>query len=93
MCSALSALNSGASLVRRFVAVTHGPRAACPHPRAAPNLVAVALAAIDDYYRGQDLPHRCHDDEHDVLCFADIIEQMLVQQYIHYLYCNIFFIQ
>ncbi|XP_045536691.1 C-Maf-inducing protein [Papilio machaon] len=74
--SALSAHNSGASLVRRFVAVTHGSRAACPHPRAAPNLVAVALAALDDYYRGQDTPHRCQDDEHDVLCFADILEQM-----------------
>ncbi|KPJ07601.1 C-Maf-inducing protein [Papilio machaon] len=74
--SALSAHNSGASLVRRFVAVTHGSRAACPHPRAAPNLVAVALAALDDYYRGQDTPHRCQHDEHDVLCFADILEQM-----------------
>ncbi|CAH2050427.1 unnamed protein product, partial [Iphiclides podalirius] len=74
--SALSAHNSGPALVRRFVTVTHGERAACPHPRAAPNLAAVALAALDDHYRGSALPHRCDDAEHDVLCFADILEHM-----------------
>ncbi|CAH2242176.1 jg22888 [Pararge aegeria aegeria] len=74
--SALSAHNSGKSLVRRFVEVTHGSRAACPHPRAAPNLASVALAAIDDHYRERPTPHVCHDAEQDVLCFADILEHM-----------------
>ncbi|KAL4712707.1 hypothetical protein ACJJTC_008004 [Scirpophaga incertulas] len=74
--SALSAHNSGAALVRRFVEVTHGGRATCPHPRAAPNLAAVALAALDDHYRGTDLPHVCDDDEEQVLCFADILVYM-----------------
>jgi hypothetical protein len=62
--------------VRRFVEVTHGGRAACPHPRAAPNLAAVALAAIDDYYRDNIGPHVCNDQEEEVLCFADILEYM-----------------
>ncbi|XP_063375697.1 C-Maf-inducing protein-like [Cydia amplana] len=74
--SAVSSHNSGASLVRRFVEVTHGGRAACPHPRAAPNLAAVALAALDDRFRDQPEPHRCDDSEDDVLCFADILEHM-----------------
>ncbi|XP_022118843.2 C-Maf-inducing protein [Pieris rapae] len=74
--SALSAHNSGPSLVRRFVEVTHGNRATCPHPRAAPNLAAVVLAAIDDHYRNYTTPHQCDDTEYDVLCFADILEHM-----------------
>ncbi|XP_072943157.1 C-Maf-inducing protein-like [Epargyreus clarus] len=74
--SALSSHNSGSSLVRRFVEVTHGSRAVCPHPRAAPNLVAVALAAIDDYYRECTTPHQCEDREEDIMCFADILEHM-----------------
>ncbi|XP_045507541.1 C-Maf-inducing protein-like [Colias croceus] len=74
--SALSAHNSGPSLVRRFVEVTHGNRATCPHPRAAPNLAAVVLAAIDDHYRNYTMPHQCDDTEHEVLCFADILEHM-----------------
>ncbi|XP_023943353.2 C-Maf-inducing protein [Bicyclus anynana] len=74
--SALSAQNSGHSLVRRFVEVTHGSGAACPHPRAAPNLASVALAAIDDHYRARPAPHVCHHAERDVLCFADILEHM-----------------
>ncbi|CAK1602058.1 unnamed protein product [Parnassius mnemosyne] len=74
--SALSANNSGPSLVRRFVAVTHGERAICPHPRAAPNLAAVALAALDDHFRDYTSPHCCDESEHDVLCFADILEHM-----------------
>lgn len=74
--SAVSSHNSGAALVRRFVEVTHGGRAACPHPRAAPNLAAVALAALDHRFRDQTTPHRCDDTEDDVLCFADILEHM-----------------
>lgn len=74
--SALSGHTSGSSLVRRFVEVTHGGRASCPHPRAAPNLAAVALAAIDDRYRDSAQPHICSADENDVLCFADILEHM-----------------
>lgn len=74
--SALSAHNSGSSLVRRFVEVTHGSRATCPYPRAAPNLAAVALAAIDDHYRDTKSPHICNDAEEEVLCFADILEHM-----------------
>ncbi|CAB3240023.1 unnamed protein product [Arctia plantaginis] len=74
--SALSAHNSGTSLVRRFVEVAHGSRAACPYPRAAPNLTAVALAAIDDHYRDTISPHVCNDAEEEVLCFADILEHM-----------------
>ncbi|XP_013191239.2 C-Maf-inducing protein [Amyelois transitella] len=74
--SALSAHNSGEALVRRFVEVTHGSRATCPHPRAAPNLAAVALAAIDEYYRDCPMPHKCDDREEEVLCFADILEHM-----------------
>ncbi|PZC79118.1 hypothetical protein B5X24_HaOG216807 [Helicoverpa armigera] len=74
--SALSAHNSGSSLVRRFVEVTHGNRAACPYPRAAPNLAAVALAALDDHYRDSATPHVCDDTEEEVLCFADILEHM-----------------
>ncbi|KAL0901504.1 hypothetical protein ABMA27_006742 [Loxostege sticticalis] len=75
--SALSAHNSGSALVRRFVEVTHGGRrASCPHPRAAPNLAAVALAAIDEHYRGAPTPHVCDDAEDEVLCFADILEHM-----------------
>uniref|UniRef100_A0A2A4JX98 C-Maf-inducing protein PH domain-containing protein n=1 Tax=Heliothis virescens TaxID=7102 RepID=A0A2A4JX98_HELVI len=74
--SALSAHNSGSSLVRRFVEVTHGNRAACPYPRAAPNLAAVALAALDDHYRDSATPHVCDDAEEEVLCFADILEHM-----------------
>lgn len=74
--SALSAHNSGPSLVRRFVEVTHGSGATCPHPRAAPNLAAAALAALDDHYRDLRAPHVCDDAEHDVLCFADILEHM-----------------
>ncbi|XP_026493789.2 C-Maf-inducing protein-like isoform X1 [Vanessa tameamea] len=74
--SALSAHNSGKNLVRRFVQVTHGSGAACPHPRAAPNLASVALAAIDDRYREDCSPHRCDDSELEVLCFADILEHM-----------------
>ncbi|XP_063821837.1 C-Maf-inducing protein-like [Ostrinia nubilalis] len=75
--SALSAHNSGAALVRRFVEVTHGGRrATCPHPRAAPNLAAVALAAIDHHYRSSTAPHVCDDAEEEVLCFADILEHM-----------------
>lgn len=78
--SALSAHNSGGALVRRFVAVTHGSGAQCPHPRAAPNLAAVALAALDHHYRNErdvNIPHVCHDtDEEEVLCFADILEHM-----------------
>ncbi|CAH0405361.1 unnamed protein product [Chilo suppressalis] len=74
--SALSAHNSGATLVRRFVEVTHGGRATCPHPRAAPNLAAVALAALDDHYRNVPVQHICDDQEDDVLCFADILEYM-----------------
>ncbi|XP_030040565.2 C-Maf-inducing protein isoform X1 [Manduca sexta] len=75
--SAVSAHNSGSALVRRFVEVTHGGRAACPYPRAAPNLAAVALAALDDHFRGQPAaPHVCADNEDEVLCFADILEYM-----------------
>ncbi|XP_053620445.1 C-Maf-inducing protein-like [Plodia interpunctella] len=74
--SALSAHNSGAALVRRFVEVTHGSRATCPHPRAAPNLAAVALAAIDEHYRDYSMPHHCDEREKEVLCFADILEHM-----------------
>ncbi|XP_032528283.2 C-Maf-inducing protein-like [Danaus plexippus] len=74
--SALSCHNSGEQLVRRFVEVTHGSRALCPHPRAAPNLTAVSLAAIDDHYRDKPKPHVCDDSEHEVLCFADILEHM-----------------
>ncbi|GBP49320.1 C-Maf-inducing protein [Eumeta japonica] len=85
--SALSSHASGPGLVRRFVEVTHGAGAACPHPRAAPNLVAVALAALDDHYGGDGPspttlapapppPHRCSDDEEQVLCFADILVYM-----------------
>ncbi|XP_045771809.1 C-Maf-inducing protein-like [Maniola jurtina] len=74
--SALSAHNSGHSLVRRFVEVTHGSGAACPHPRAAPNLASVALAALDDHYRDRPSPHICDDTEYEVLCFADILEHM-----------------
>ncbi|VVC96581.1 unnamed protein product [Leptidea sinapis] len=74
--NALSAHNSGVSLVRRFVEVTHGNRAVCPHPRAAPNLTAVVLAAIDDHYRGTATPHQCTDAECEVLCFADMLEHM-----------------
>ncbi|KAI8438547.1 hypothetical protein MSG28_011016 [Choristoneura fumiferana] len=74
--SAVSSHNSGAALVRRFVEVTHGERAACPHPRAAPNLAAVALAALDHRFRDQPTPHLCDDAEDDVLCFADILEHM-----------------
>ncbi|KAM3967424.1 C-Maf-inducing protein [Aphomia sociella] len=74
--SALSAHNSGTALVRRFVEVTHGGRAACPHPRAAPNLAAVALAALDEHYRHSSSPHKCDDKEDEVLCFADILEHM-----------------
>ncbi|XP_041975811.1 C-Maf-inducing protein-like [Aricia agestis] len=73
---ALSAHNSGDSLVRRFVEVTHGNRAACPHPRAAPNLAAVTLAAIDDYYRYHLALHVCEDKEQEVMCFADILVHM-----------------
>ncbi|XP_035445237.1 C-Maf-inducing protein [Spodoptera frugiperda] len=74
--SALSAHNSGSSLVRRFVEVTHGNRATCPYPRAAPNLAAVALAALDDHYRDSATPHVCDESEEEVLCFADILEHM-----------------
>lgn len=74
--SALSAHNSGRSLVRRFVEVTHGSRASCPYPRAAPNLAAVALAALDDHYRNAASPHVCDDAEDEVLCFADILAHM-----------------
>lgn len=74
--SALSAHNSGAALVRRFVEVTHGSRATCPHPRAAPNLAAVALAALDELYRETATPHQCDEKEEEVLCFADILEHM-----------------
>ncbi|CAH0592474.1 unnamed protein product [Chrysodeixis includens] len=74
--SALSAHNSGSSLVRRFVEVTHGSRASCPYPRAAPNLAAVALAALDDHYRNAASPHVCDDAEDEVLCFADILAHM-----------------
>lgn len=56
--------------------VAHGSRATCPYPRAAPNLTAVALAAIDDHYRDTNLPHVCNDAEEEVLCFADILEHM-----------------
>ncbi|CAG9581429.1 unnamed protein product [Danaus chrysippus] len=65
--SALSCHNSGDQLVRRFVEVTHGSRALCPHPRAAPNLAAVALAAIDDHYRDKPKPHVCDESEYEVL--------------------------
>ncbi|XP_004930164.1 C-Maf-inducing protein [Bombyx mori] len=74
--SALSAHNSGSSLVRRFVEVTHGNRAACPYPRAAPNLAAVALAALDDFFRNSSKEHECNDAEEEVLCFVDILEHM-----------------
>ncbi|CAG9117543.1 unnamed protein product [Plutella xylostella] len=74
--SALSAHSSGVSLIRRFVEVAHGGQATCPHPRAAPNLAAVALAALDDHYRESPKPHICTDRENDVLCFADILEYM-----------------
>ncbi|KAJ2947900.1 hypothetical protein O0L34_g9690 [Tuta absoluta] len=74
--SAVSAHNSGPALVRRFVEVTHGCRATCPHPRAAPNLAAVALAALDSHYRDQTAPHVCDETEDEVLCFADILVHM-----------------
>ncbi|XP_078739440.1 C-Maf-inducing protein-like [Lampetra fluviatilis] len=55
---ALSELNAGMDVVKRFIQSMHGPTGQCPHPRVLPNLVAVCLAAIytcyDDYINSRD---------------------------------------
>lgn len=47
---ALSSQNNGIQVVQSFVKSTHGSFSTCPHPRVLPNLVAVCLAAVHNYY-------------------------------------------
>ncbi|XP_072573929.1 C-Maf-inducing protein-like [Paramormyrops kingsleyae] len=47
---AISELNAGADVVRKFIQSLHGPTGLCPHPRVLPNLVAICLAAVYSCY-------------------------------------------
>ncbi|XP_048886048.1 C-Maf-inducing protein-like isoform X2 [Brienomyrus brachyistius] len=47
---AISELNAGVDVVRKFIQSLHGPTGLCPHPRVLPNLVAVCLAAVYSCY-------------------------------------------